>query len=73
MSEKIQNEIHMRFRDAASVSLLFAALEKSFPHFHGKEIHTAVDDGGKERREKVFLALKEFSTSFPHPPVDAES
>ena len=73
MSDELHNDFHMRFRDFASISLLFAALEKSFPHFHGKSFHTAVDDGGKAKREKVFHALKAFSTSFPQSPVDEES
>ena len=73
MSNPVPKDFHMSFRDVASLSLLFAALEKSFPLFHDDKHETPVDDGGKERREKVFHALKAFSTSFPQPPVDAES
>ena len=65
-----ENVIHMRFRDVASVNLLFAALENSFPLFRTAGCENAVDDSGKESKEKVFLALKAFSTNFPHKAVD---
>lgn len=70
MSDK---DIHMSFRDTVSISLLFAALEKSFPLFRRSADGRLVDVGGKEDREEVFRTLKDFSTSFPHPAVDAES
>ncbi len=67
-----QKEIHTSFREHVPLSLLFAALEKDFPHFHRPAGTEYVDDGGKDGREKVFLVLKAFSTSFPQPVVDAE-
>jgi hypothetical protein len=62
----------MKYQDAASISLLFAALEKSFPLFlrHGRI--NVVDGGGKMRERKVLQASGAFSTSFPQMPVDAE-
>lgn len=68
-----QKDIHMRFRDVASVSLLFAALEKDFPLFRSVAVSKVVEDGGKESREKVFHALKTFSTSFPQVAVDEKT
>jgi len=68
-----ENVIHMRFRDVASVSLLFAALENSFPLFQAQCCENPVDDSGKEAREKVFLTLKAFSTNFPQNSVDENS
>lgn len=65
-----ENVIHMRFRDVASVNLLFAALENRFPLFRTEGCETSVDDSGKESGEKVFLTLKAFSTNFPHNTVD---
>lgn len=67
-----QKDIHTSFRECVPLSLLFAAFEKSFPHFHRTADSDCVDSGGKDGREKVFLALKAFSTSFPQPVVDAE-
>ena len=65
-----ENVIHMRFRDVASVNLLFAALENSFPLFRTVGCESPVEASGKESRDKVFLALKHFSTNFPHNTVD---
>ncbi|MGQ0541417.1 MAG: hypothetical protein ACT4O9_06155 [Blastocatellia bacterium] len=65
-----EKDIHMQFRDVASVSLLFVALEKEFPLFRSVAVSEVVEEGGKERREKVFHALKTFSTSFPQVAVD---
>ncbi len=65
-----ENDIHMRFRDVASVNLLFAALDKSFPLFRSMPDEQAVDESGKTRREKVFLTLRAFSTNFPQHAVD---
>jgi hypothetical protein len=63
---------HMRFRDVVSVNLLFAALEKNFPLFRSTASASSVNLGGKNEREKVFLTLKGFSTSFPQKPVDVK-
>lgn len=63
-------EIHMRFRDIASVSLLFAALERSYPHFRPNYGDVVVEGGGKEGQEDVFRILREISTSFPHRGVE---
>lgn len=68
-----ENVIHMRFRDVASVSLLFAALENSFPLFRTEGCESTVDESGKEAREKVFLTLKAFSTNFPQTAVDEKT
>lgn len=68
-----KKDIHMRFRDVASVNLLFAALEKSFPLFRSVPGEKLVDEGGKTGRERVFLTLKAFSTNFPQPAVDEKS
>ena len=65
-----ENVIHMRFRDVASVNLLFAALENSFPLFRMAGCEKPVDASGKESMEKVFLTLRAFSTNFPHNTVD---
>lgn len=65
-----ENVIHMRFRDVASVNLLFAALENRFPLFRTVGCEKPVYDSGKESREKVFLTLRTFSTNFPHNAVD---
>jgi hypothetical protein len=65
-----ENVIHMRFRDVASVNLLFAALENRFPLFRTVGCEKPVDDSGKERRETVFITLRTFSTNFPHNAVD---
>ena len=67
-----KREIHMRFRDVASVSLLVAALEKSNPHFLADGDAQVVEDGGKDGRERVLHVLREISTSFPHSAVDAK-
>jgi hypothetical protein len=63
-------EIHMAFRDVASLSLLAVAFEKSFPLFHLEPAGMAVDAGGKDARDKIFRTLKTFSTTFPHSAVD---
>lgn len=63
---------HMRFRDVVSVNLLFAALDKSFPLFRSVGSNEVVEPSGKTDRERVFLTLKEFSTSFPQNAVEAE-
>ena len=68
-----ENVIHMRFRDVASVNLLFAALENSFPLFRTGGCEKPVDESGKEWSEKVFLTLKAFSTNFPHITVDEKA
>lgn len=65
-----EKDFHKKFRDYASINLLLAALEKNFPLFRSVNASEDVDGGGKTTREKVFLTLKNFSTSFPHPPVD---
>jgi len=65
-----ENVIHMRFRDVASVNLLFAALEKDFPRFRTVGCEKPVDDSGKESRDEVFRTLKAFSTNFPQNAVD---
>jgi len=63
---------HMRFRDVVSLNLLFAALEKNFPHFRSTAAARSVNLGGKENREQVFRILKGFSTSFPQKAVDVK-
>ena len=68
-----RDDFHMTFRECVSLSLLFAALEKTYPHSHNAAGFLPVEGGGKETREKVFRTLKAFSTSFPQLPVDAES
>lgn len=65
-----ENNINMRFRDVVSVSLLFAALENSFPHFLRVNETVPVDTTGKDKQKRVFLALKTFSTNFPQIVVD---
>jgi hypothetical protein len=60
----------MKFRDVASVNLLFAALEKTYPLFLTAGSEAAVDNGGNPERDRVFHTLREFSTRFPHMPVD---
>ena len=72
MEPMVERDIHMRFRDVASVTLLFAALEKGFPHFRTVNSSGAVQEGGKAGREKVFRTLKAFSTNFPQKGVDVE-
>lgn len=67
-----EHSFHMSFRNVVSVSLLFAALEKSFPLFRSIAADRHVDIGGNQDREKIFHTLKEFSTSFPHSTVEAE-
>jgi len=67
-----EKDFHIRFRDVASISLLFAALEKSFPLFRKGANESDVNKGGKGSEEKVFQTLKTFSTGFPQSPVDAE-
>jgi hypothetical protein len=67
-----ERDIHMRFRDVVSVSLLFAALEKEFPHFRSVNSAEPVHEGGKAGREKLFHTLKSFSTNFPQTVVDGE-
>jgi hypothetical protein len=69
----MEKEIHMRFRDVASINLLFAALEKSFPLFQELDIKADVDDGGNHRANKVFHTLKKFSTDFPQTAVDVKN
>lgn len=66
----LEKDIHMRFRDVASVNLLFAALDRSFPLFRSVNETETVDSGGKEGAENVFLTLKAFSTNFPQASVD---
>lgn len=66
-------DFHISFRDAASISLLFAALEKSFPLFRRFELVAAVDGGGKGMRQEVFQTLRAFSTGFPQYPVDVKA
>jgi hypothetical protein len=66
------NDFHMKSRDTASISLLFAALEKSFPLFLRYGRTNVVDGGGKMLEQKVLHASGVFSTSFPQTPVDAE-
>lgn len=68
-----EKNIHMRFRDVVSVNLLFAALEKNFPLFLSMPDLKSVEDGGKTGREKVFHAIKDFSTNFPQAAVDEKS
>ncbi len=63
-------DIHMKFRDVVSVNLLFAALEKSYPLFLRAGSDIGVERGGNPERDRVFHILREFSTSFPHSPVD---
>lgn len=70
MSATRQNDIHRRFRDVASINLLFAALGENYPLFQKDGCEKAVDNSGKNRREKVFLTLKSFSTNFPQKAVD---
>lgn len=67
-----KKDFHISFRDVASISLLFAALEKSFPLFRRSADGTVVNGSGKGMDEKVFQTLKAFSTGFPQPPVDVE-
>ena len=67
-----EKDFHIKFRDVASISLLFAALEKSFPLFRRADAERGVDAGGKGTGEKVFQTLKAFSTGFPQQPVDVE-
>jgi hypothetical protein len=67
-----KKDFHMRFRDAAPLSLLFAAFEKSFPLFLRPGDQNHVDDGGKGRQKKVLQTIKAFSTGFPQQPVDIE-
>lgn len=66
----LQKEIHMRFRDVASISLLFAALEINNPHFLKSGEDEVVEGGGKEGIQRVFQVLDSISTSFPHFGVD---
>lgn len=68
-----ENLIHMRFRDVASVNLLFAALDNGFPLFRTAACENVVDESGKDRQEKVFLTLKAFSTNFPQNAVDEKA
>ncbi|MER3429703.1 MAG: hypothetical protein C4325_04790 [Blastocatellia bacterium] len=65
-----KQDIHIRFRDFASVNLLFALLEKNVPHFGNESENSPVETSGKDFREKIFLTLKEFSTNFPQIDVD---
>lgn len=62
--------IHMRFRDVAPLSLLFAAVEKSYPHFLSSANEEGVESSGKAETGEVFRTLQAFSTTFPHKPVD---
>ena len=66
------NDFHINSQDVDPVSLMFAALEKSFPLFLRQGRANAVDGGGKMRERKVLQASGAFSTSFPQIPVDAE-
>lgn len=72
-SNMLQKEIHMRFRDVASISLLFAAFERNNPHFLKTHDEAVVEDGGKDGLERVFHILNTISTSFPHFGVDENS
>lgn len=72
MHEVKGKDIHTQFRDYASISLLIAAFEKSFPLFHSSIQETHVDEGGKLRDVEVFRKLQSFSTDFPQWPVDAK-
>ena len=65
-----EKSIHMRFRDYASISLLLATVEKEFPLIHSSDEIPPVDESGKVKRLEFFRKLREFSTSFPHKPVD---
>ncbi|HMO79844.1 MAG TPA: hypothetical protein PKD24_03555 [Pyrinomonadaceae bacterium] len=65
-----KEDIHMGFRDVASVSLLFAALERIFPHFLSHNTKSDVDSVGKVEADKVFRILRDFSTTFPQTSVD---
>ena len=67
-----EKDIHMRFRDVASVNLLFAAIEKEFPHFRSVNSVDPVHEGGNSKREELFLTLRAFSTNFPQRSVDGE-
>ena len=68
-----QNDFHMKFRDVVSISLLFAALEKSFPLFLTTTGDGSVNSGGKNPNEKVIRTLMDFSTGFPQNVVQQES
>lgn len=70
MAEK---DIHIRFRDYVSVNLLFAALDKSFPHFRNVNDSETVNGSGNHGHEDIFLKLKAFSTNFPHIVVDEKT
>ena len=50
---------------ACPTSIVFAALEKSFPLFRRFEKKGLVDGGGKEWRHQVFQDQDPFSTSYP--------
>lgn len=63
---KETEDIHMKFRDVISVSLLFAALEKNFPLLHSEAAGQPVDSVEKTERIDVFHTIRNFSTSFPH-------
>ena len=63
---KETKDIHMKFRDVISVSLLFAALEKKFPLLHSEAAGQPVDSVEKTERIGVFHTIRNFSTSFPH-------
>ena len=65
-----EKDFHTNFRDIASISLLIAVLDKSFPLFRREDGQEIVDGGGKGDRTKVLQILKSFSTSFPQQPVD---
>lgn len=65
-----EKDFHKDFRDYASISLLFAAFEKSYSLFRSTENNTPVDNAGKPGGGKFFLTLKKFSTDFPHRDVD---
>lgn len=68
-----KQDFHKDFRDYASISLLFAAFEKSFPLFRQGDENQVVDMREKNGKEKVFLMLKKFSTDFPHSGVEVKS
>ncbi|HRJ89031.1 MAG: hypothetical protein JNK51_03490 [Blastocatellia bacterium] len=72
MSRDHQKFFNKRFRDVASVSLIFAALEKRFPLSHRQPDLLAVDNRGKVDTERAFNILREFSTGFPHTVVERE-
>ena len=73
MSRDHQKFFNKRFRDVASVSLLFAALEKRFPLSHRQQDPPPVENRGKVDHDRAFSVLRDFSTRFPHTDVEQES